>query len=48
LIGGKRAPGAHLLATLLPKTSKNVSWQKKSCQFCRFFPVMPEIMSVTE
>jgi len=44
LIGGRRAPWAHLLATpLLPKVSKNVPWQKKSGQLCQFYPVMPEL-----
>jgi len=30
--------GVGSLAMPLPKTSKNVFWQKKSGQLCRFFP----------
>jgi len=42
LIEGVTGPWAHALVTPLPKTSKNVFWQKKSGQLCRFCLVMQE------
>jgi len=40
LIGGRA--WTHPLTTPLPKTSKNVPWQKKSVQLFRFCPVIQE------